>query len=111
MFFLCFENIVCLKNICNIACIENINHNNKTMDEKFSLEYQYKIYLKRVGITEDIMHPEQKIQTKQAFYGAIGQLLILLRDDMYNCTEDEAVQILQSMLNEVTDYFLLRTQN
>jgi hypothetical protein len=79
--------------------------------EKFSLEYQYQLYLKRIGLSELSMHPEQKIQTKQAFFGAIGQILLLLRDDMYECTEDEAVQIMEKMTNEVTQYFLLRTQN
>jgi hypothetical protein len=81
------------------------------MDRKFSLEFQYQLYLKRIGLTEETMHPEQKIQTKQAFFGAIGQILIVLRDDMYDCTEDEAVQVMEAMMNEVTQYFLLRTQN
>ena len=78
---------------------------------KFNLEYQYQLYLKRVGLKESEMHPEQKIQTKQAFYGATGQILLLLRDDMTVYDEDKCIEIMEGLLNEVTQYFLLRTQN
>jgi hypothetical protein len=77
----------------------------------FSLEYQYQLYLKRVGLTEALMHSEQSIQTRQAFFGATGQMLLLLRDDMYEFEEDECIQIMEDMVNEVTQYFLKRTQN
>jgi hypothetical protein len=78
---------------------------------KFNLEYQYQLYLKRIGLNESEMHPEQKIQTKQAFYGATGQILLLLRDDMSELPEDEGVDILDSLMNQVSQYFLERTQN
>jgi len=79
--------------------------------EKFNLEYQYQLYLKRVALSEETMHPEQKIQTRQAFYGAVGQILILLRDDAGQLPEDEAMKIFESLMNQVSKYFLKRTQN
>jgi hypothetical protein len=57
------------------------------------------------------MHPEQKIQLKQTFYGATGQLLLLFRDDLSELEEDKAVEVMETLLNQVTNYFLLRTQN
>jgi hypothetical protein len=77
------------------------------MDKKFELEHQYQLYLQRVGLKESAMHPVQKRQIKQAFIGGIGQMLILLRDDVGAIEdEDEAVKVMESLLNQVGDYFL-----
>ena len=66
--------------------------------EQFNLEKQYQLYLERVGITESQMHPIQKIETKRAFMGACGQMLILLRDDLGALEEDKAIEQLQKLL-------------
>lgn len=82
------------------------------MDKKFSLENQYQLYLKRVGITEEQMHPIQRKETKQAFFGACGQMLILFRDGIGAIeNENEAVQTMESMMTQVAEYFLLITKN
>lgn len=73
---------------------------------QFSLEHQYQIYLKRIGLSEDKMHPEQKKQLRQTFMGACGQLLLLMRDEVSSFDEEKAVEIMQGMLQEVTNYFL-----
>lgn len=52
------------------------------MNKQFDLEHQYQLYLKRVALSENTMHPQQKKQLKEAFMGACGQMLILLRDDV-----------------------------
>lgn len=74
--------------------------------EQFNLDYQYGLYLERVGLKETNMHPEQKRQLKQAFMGAVGQMLILFRDELTKFEDDKAVDIMQDMLNQVGDFWL-----
>jgi len=75
------------------------------MDKKlFDLELQYELYLGRVGLTPDTMHPRQAIETKRAFFGACGQLLMLLLYDMPD-NENDAVLLLQSMHDQVGDFW------
>ncbi len=76
------------------------------MKKIFKLEHQYQLYLERVNLSEDKMHSEQSKQLRQAFMGACGQLIILLRDDMAALPEKEGVKIMEAMLNEIVDYFL-----
>lgn len=59
-----------------------------------------------VGLTEDRMHPVQLRQTKQAFFGAAGQVLIYLRDDLGAKDNETAVDGMQAMLDEVGDFWL-----
>jgi hypothetical protein len=77
----------------------------------FNLEEQYQLYLKRVALKESEMHPTQKKQLRQTFMGACGQMLLLLRDDLGKLEEPEAIEAMQNMLNQVSDYFLKVTQN
>ena len=72
----------------------------------FNLEHQYQLYLQRVALNEKHMHPEQKKQLRQAFFGACGQMLILLRDDLTQLKESKAVETMQDMINQVGEYFL-----
>lgn len=77
--------------------------------DKFDLETQWKLYLKRVGLVESQMHPTQLEQTKRAFYGACGQLLILLRDDVGEIEqEEEAVKVFDHLLNQVGNFWALQ---
>ena len=77
--------------------------------ERFNLEKQYQLYLERVGITERTMYPTQKVETKRAFMGACGQMLILLRDDLGELEEDKAIEQLQDMINQVQSFWLKET--
>lgn len=79
--------------------------------DKFNLEYQYKLYLKRVALNESTMHPQQKIQVKDAFYGGIGQFLMLTQNDLVQLEEDKACEMLDSIESQVSQYFLSRTIN
>lgn len=74
--------------------------------EQFNLEHQYQLYLKRMDLHEDKMHPQQKKQLRETFMGASGQLIILLRDEVSKLPEDEGMETMQDMLNQVADYFL-----
>lgn len=73
---------------------------------EFNLEHQYQLYLERVALNEKKMHPEQKKQLRQTFFGACGQILILLRDDLSNLDESKAIDTMQDMINQVGNYFL-----
>lgn len=74
-------------------------------NEKFNLENQYLMYLKRVNLKINEMHPVQRIQVKQAFYGAVGQMIILMRDDIAPLKLNHVVKVLENMLKQVGDYW------
>ena len=76
------------------------------MKKEFQLEYQYQEYLKKVALKESDMHPQQRKQLRQAFMGACGQLIILLRDDVGKLEESDAIKVMQDMINQVGNYFL-----
>lgn len=72
----------------------------------FNLEHQYQLYLGRVALSEKNMHPEQRKQLRQTFFGACGQMLILLRDELSNLSEEDGAAQMQDMLDQVGKYFL-----
>ena len=79
--------------------------------KKIDLEEQYQLYLGRVALSESTMHPEQKLQVKDAFYGAIGQFLIFTMTDITVMSEDEACKALDDIEDQVAKHFLSRTIN
>lgn len=79
------------------------------MKKDFDLEYQYQLYLKRVALKEDIMPEIQKRQLRQAFMGACGQIILLLRDDVGALSETDAIKTMENMINQVGNYFLKAT--
>lgn len=71
-------------------------------DTNLDLEIQYQTYLKRAGISEDRMHPQQRTEAKRAFFGACGQMLILFRDGIGAIEdEDKAVLQMEDLINQV----------
>lgn len=76
---------------------------------EFSLEHQYQLYLERVKLKEFQMSEVQKKEMRQVFMGACGQMIILLRDEVAKYPDEQAVEILQDMLNQVGDYFLKKS--
>lgn len=76
---------------------------------EFNLEHQYQLYLQRMALSEKTMHPQQSIQLRQTFFGAAGQMLILLRDEISKLEEKEAVDTLQDLINQVANFFLAET--
>lgn len=76
----------------------------------FNIEHQYQLYLRRVGQTEARMHPEQKLQVRQAFYGAVGQIIFLFRDEIAPLEENDAVAVMEDLKNQVLEYFTARTR-
>lgn len=80
------------------------------MDE-FNIEDQYQFYLNLVGLKEDKMHPVQKKQTKMAFYGAYGQLLVTLKEDVSRLETKKAVKVLSDMLEQVDNFWKNEEKN
>ena len=75
-------------------------------NKKFDLEYQYRKYLKLVGLDEKRMHEVQRKETKQAFMASAGMMLLLMRDDVTEIPdENDAVEILEGMLKQLSNYF------
>lgn len=75
-----------------------------------SLEEQYQLFLQRMGLNELEMHPQQKRQLKQTFYGAFGQCLVIMRDEITRLPEDQAIIECQDMFDQVGNFFLKETQ-
>lgn len=76
--------------------------------DKFKIENLYQRYLQLVALQEETMHPQQRVQLRQTFFGACGQLLILLRDDLTPMSEEHGAAVLAGMLDEVNAYFTTR---
>lgn len=72
---------------------------------EFDLHHQYQLYLKRIQLNEKTMSPIQRKETKRAFFGACGQLLILLRDDVGELEENEAVEVMDDMISQVGNFW------
>ncbi|OZI06612.1 hypothetical protein BWI93_19220 [Siphonobacter sp. BAB-5385] len=70
-----------------------------------NLEYQWKLYLGRAGVKEEDLHPAQLQQTKQAFFGAMGQMLALQRDYLAELPEMQAVDTLENMWKQVESFW------
>lgn len=75
------------------------------MAKKTPIEDQYQLYLKRIGLTESMMHKAQKIQLRQTFFGAWGQFLLMIQegDEM---TDDQFETTIDSMMDELKSYWL-----
>jgi len=68
------------------------------MSKNLEIDHQYQQYLKRMQLDETKMHPQQKIETKRAFYGGFSQLLVLMFNDVADIDdEDKAVLTLEDL--------------
>lgn len=72
---------------------------------KTKIEQHYQSYLKTVKLDESKM-PQSQINTlRDTYFGAWGQALIALRDDVGELPENEAMDMMQSFLDQVGEYF------
>ena len=76
------------------------------LKEQFSIEKEWKLYLERVGLNEMTMHPDQNTETKRAFYGAYGQALIQISDEVAELEEDTGVEVLTHLIDQVTIFWM-----
>jgi len=78
--------------------------------EQFKIEHQWKLYLERAQVKDEDLPEDQRREMRRAFFGAVGQMLILMRDDMTDLADkkgdEKAVDMLQDMLNQVSNFWL-----
>ncbi|WZL88296.1 hypothetical protein VS868_11885 [Salinimicrobium sp. 3283s] len=74
--------------------------------KELDIEYQYQLYLSKVGLDELKMSYIQRLETKRAFYGACGQMLLLFRDNI-GTIEDEytAVTQMEKLFSQVQKFW------
>lgn len=72
----------------------------------YNIETHYRKYLHLMSLDESKMADIQRKQTRRAFYGAWGQLLILMRDGISTHEEEEGINIMQAMLNQVAEFWI-----
>lgn len=70
-----------------------------------TIEQQYQLYLNKVGLSEKTMHPIQATETKRAFFGAAGQLIIYFRDGIGAMEEEQAIEAMEAMKSEVLNFW------
>lgn len=78
---------------------------------RISIEKSYEFYLKKVGLSEDKMHEDQKRETRRAFYGAWGILLNEHLKKLADLKEEEAVRAIEDMVVQVEAFWLLETES
>jgi hypothetical protein len=77
---------------------------------KFSIEDNYQKYLQLNKLDENQMHPEQKKQLRDAFFGAVGMILMVLKYDVTELNPDEALIVLDDFETQVGAYFVRRVK-
>jgi hypothetical protein len=75
------------------------------MAVEFNIEAEFQAYCKRVRLDLDTCHPAQVIETRRAFFAAIGQLLVFMRDDLSQLSEDDGVAELERMHDQVKAFW------
>lgn len=69
------------------------------------IEFMFNQYLMMVKLDRLDKNGIQYKETKRAYYGAIGQLLLIQRDELTQLSDNEAADTLESLLKETTDYW------
>lgn len=72
----------------------------------FIVEEQFQEYCRRCQLDLDACSPTQAIEMRRTFYGAVGQLLIYLRDDLADGSEDDGVVELERIWQQVHTFWL-----
>ena len=77
-----------------------------TKDDKvFNIDHQWSLYLERVGLKGKKINPNAYREMKQAFFGAFGQSILLLRDEVAALPEEDGMEVLDGLINQVGNYF------
>ena len=67
---------------------------------------QWQLYLHRAGLHKSQMGEFQYQETRRAFFAACGQMLLVFRDEITEFPDDEAVLIMDELINEVNVFWL-----
>jgi len=73
--------------------------------KKFDLEKQWKLYLERMDMKEENLHPVQLQETKRAFMGAMGLMLAICVDDLDSFKNPVTGEAVVYMIDQVKEFF------
>lgn len=77
------------------------------MAEKESvMEQAWQHYLKLVDLKEEDMHPTQRVETRRAFFGGSGQMMVRLKQAAEGTGEETMEELLPKLTEEITDFWL-----
>lgn len=75
------------------------------MIKEFNIEQEFQKYCRRSKLDLDNCPTAQVIETRRAFYGAIGQFLFYLKVDLSEASEDDGVDELERVWKQVADFW------
>lgn len=75
------------------------------MSKKVNLEEQWKKYLNLVAVKESELPQIQRQEMRRAFFGGMGQVLVLGREVISLMSEKDQVKILQDMADQVARFW------
>jgi hypothetical protein len=73
--------------------------------DKFDLNYQFFVYLKQYGLHWEDLPPIQFREMKRAYYGAMGQMLMLYMNDIPQISAEESTKKILWMRQQVIDFW------
>lgn len=75
---------------------------------KYTIEYHWREFLRLMGLNERTMPPDQLQIMKQTYYGAFGQMLMLLKDLPADCADDDELMAdkLEDLHKEASKYWV-----
>jgi hypothetical protein len=73
--------------------------------DKFNLDYQFFLYLKRIGLHWEDIPKGQYGELKRAFFGALGQMLMLVSMDMSKLSDEEASKKTVWMTEQISEFW------
>jgi hypothetical protein len=76
------------------------------MDKKFNVEHQFQLFLERVELSEEYMSFTQRKVMRDTFFGAWGQLILLLIVDIPELPDVEGMKALDNMKIQVYEHFI-----
>lgn len=80
-------------------------HPQQTLPSDLKAEYMWQEYLEKTSQSEPNMGEIQRIETKRAFHGGLGVLLIAMRDRLTRYDDTTAEVYLIMMLQDIQDFW------
>jgi len=71
----------------------------------FNLEYQYQMFLQRVGLSESQMPADQRREIKIAFMAAMGQMLMICVNDLNSFKNPLVTEAVPYMSDQIKEFF------
>jgi len=72
---------------------------------QFNIDTMFDKYLSLVKLDKRRVSPVQLRETRRAFYGAMGIMLVLLRDELTKYPDEKGAEILEDMLQQVSKFW------